>query len=129
MPHVTTAVPPLDILAEDTLARETATYRLLVRNHGPIALGPMDLSIDLPAGARLNHCWVGAEGLGRCATDGARLTWTLPKLSGGKTTAGPFGAVVDVTALSPGRFEVKAWIDHPLVQLATTRQEVWLEKK
>src|SRR5437899_5873507 len=59
-----TAVPPLDILAEGTLAGETATYRLLVRNHGPIALGPMDLSIDLPAGARLNHCWVVADGLG-----------------------------------------------------------------
>jgi hypothetical protein len=127
--YVTTAVPPLDILAEGMLAGQIATYRLLVRNHGPVAVGPMDLSVDLPAGARLNHCWVGVEGLGRCATDGARVTWTLPKLSGGKTTAGPFGAVVDVTALSPGRFEVKAWIDHPAIQLAKTRQEVWLEKK
>ena len=127
--YVTTAVPPLDILAEGTLAGETATYRLLVRNHGPGALGPMDLSIDLPAGARLSHCWLGVEGLGRCSADGSRLTWTLPKLAGGKATGGPFGAAIDVSALKPGRFEITAWIDQPTNQLATTRQEVWLEKK
>jgi hypothetical protein len=127
--HVTTAVPPLDILAEGTLTGETATYRLLVRNHGPAAVGPMDLSVALPAGARLGHCWLGAEGLGRCATDGARLTWALPRLSGGKATAGPFGVVVDVSALPPGRFEATASIDLPAIQLATTRQEVWLERK
>ena len=127
--YVTTAVPPVDILAEGTLAGEIATYRLVVRNHGPVAVGPMDLSIDLPAGARLSHCWLGVEGLGRCGNVGSRLTWTLPRLSGGKTTAGPFGAVVDVSAVPPGRFEVTAWTDHPAVQLATARQEVWLEKK
>ena len=127
--YVTMAVPPLDILAEGTLAGEIATYRLVVRNHGPVAVGPMDLSIDLPAGARLSHCWLGVEGLGRCSTDGGRLTWTLPKLPGGKTTGGPFGAVIDVSALKPGRFEISAWIDQPASQLATTRQEVWLEKK
>ena len=99
VPHVTTAVPPLDILAEGTLAGQVATYRLLVRNHGSIAVGPMDLSVDLPAGARLDQCWVGTVGIGRCAVDGTRLTWTLPTLAGGNTTAGPFGALVDVSAL------------------------------
>lgn len=127
--YVTTAVPPLDILAEGTLAGQTATYRFLVRNHGPAAVGPMDLSIDLPADARLSHCWMGTEGLGRCTNVGSRLTWTLPRLSGGKTTAGPFGAAVDVSVLPAGRLEASAWIDHPDIQLITTRQEVWLEKK
>ena len=121
--------PPLDILAEGTLAGQAATYRFLVRNHGPTAVGPMDLSIDLPAGARLSHCWLGGEGLGRCTNDGARLTWTLPRLSGGKTTAGPFGVVVDVSTLPLGRFEATASIDLPTIQLAAARQEVWLEKK
>jgi pimeloyl-ACP methyl ester carboxylesterase len=127
--HVTTAVPPLDILAEGILAGQIATYRLLVRNHGPVAVGPMDLSVDLPTGARLSHCWTGTEGIGRCTIAGPRLTWTLPKVAGGKTTAGPFGAVVDVSALSPERFEATASIDQPAIQMVTTRQEVWLEKK
>src|SRR5262249_37107998 len=100
--HVTTAVPPLDILAEGALSGPVATYRLLVRNHGPAAVGPIDLSVELPTGARLSHCWVAAEGLGRCAVDGARLTWTLPKLSGGKTTAGPLRDVGGLSALGGG---------------------------
>ena len=129
VPLVTTAAPPLDIVAEGTLAGESATYRLLVRNHGPVAVGPVDLSVDLPAGARLNQCWVGTVGIGRCTVNGTHLTWTLPTLAGGKTTAGPFGAVVDVSALPSGRFEVTASVDHPTLQTVTTRQEVWLDKK
>jgi hypothetical protein len=126
---VTTAVPPLDILAEGALVGDAATYRVLVRNHGSVAAGPMDVWVELPAGARLDHCWLGAEGLGRCSTDGSRLSWSLPRLSGGKTTAGPFGAVVDVSALPPGRFEATVRIDHPVLQLVTVRQEVSLEKR
>ena len=129
VPHVTAAVPPLDILAEGTLAGQVATYRFLVRNHGSTAVGPMDLSIDLPAGARLDQCWVGTVGIGRCAVSGTHLTWTLPTLAGGNTAAGPFGAVVDVSALSAGRFEVTASVDHPAIQMVTTRKEVWLDKK
>ena len=129
VPHVTIAVPPLDILAEGTLAGQVATYRLLVRNHGSTTVGPMDLSVDLPAGVRLDQCWIGTVGIGRCAVSGTRLTWTLPTLAGGNTAAGPFGAVVDVSALSAGRFEVTASIDHPAIQMVTTRQEVWLDKK
>ena len=98
----TTAVPPLDILAEGTLAGPVATYRLLVRNHGSTAVRPMDLSVDLPVGARLDQCWVGTVGIGRCAVSGTHVTWTLPTLAGGNTAAGPFGAVVDVSAYQPG---------------------------
>jgi predicted alpha/beta-fold hydrolase len=127
--QVTTSVPPLDILAEGTLTGTNATYRLLVRNHGAVAVGPMDLTVDLPAGARLDQCWIGTVGIGRCAVNGSHLTWTIPTLAGGNTTAGPFGAVVDVSALPAGRLEVNASIDHPAIQMVTTRQEVWLEKK
>jgi alpha-beta hydrolase superfamily lysophospholipase len=129
MPQVTTSVPPLDILAEGTLAGQTATYRLLVRNHGSVTVGPMDLSVDLPAGARLDQCWIGTVGIGRCAVTGTHLTWTIPTLAGGNTTAGPFAAVVDVSTLPAGRLEVNASIDHPAIQTVTTRHEVWLNKQ
>jgi len=49
-------------------------------------------------------------------------------LAGGNTTAGPFGATVEVSTLSAGRIEVTASIDHPAIQMVTTRQEVWLTK-
>jgi hypothetical protein len=68
---------------------------------------------------------VGFEGLGRCARDGQRLTWTIPRLAGGKTTAGPFVAVVDVSALGPGDFVAT-------VEVALTGvvpQEMTLEKR
>ena len=128
VPQVTTAVPPLDIVAEGTLAGQVATYRLLVRNHGAVTVGPMDLSVDLPAGSRLEQCWIGTVGIGRCAANGTHLTWTVPTLAGGNTTAGPFGVTADVSALPAGRFEVNASIDHPAIQTVTTRQEVWLTK-
>jgi hypothetical protein len=94
--HVTVAVPPLDVLAEGALTGETVTYRFVVRNHGAAAVGALDVHLDMPDGARLGHCYLGAEGLARCAKDGGRLTWTVPRLSGGKATAGPFVAVVEV---------------------------------
>lgn len=125
VPAVTTTVPPLDILTEGSLREGTATYRFVVRNHGSAAVGPLDIVVDLAAGAHLEHCWLGAEGLGRCANAGQRLTWTLPRLSGGKTTAGPFGAVIDVSSLKPGPFEAVVSID----QFGTLPQEIRLEKK
>jgi hypothetical protein len=91
------AAPPLDVLASGELDGQTATYRIAVRNHGLHSTGPVDVHVEVPAEARLDPCWVGFQGLGRCATDGRHLTRTLPLLSGGKTTAGPF-VVVDVSS-------------------------------
>jgi pimeloyl-ACP methyl ester carboxylesterase len=122
--HVTVSVPPLDVLAEGTLAGETVTYRFVVRNHGPKAIGPLDVRLDVPPGARLGHCWLGSEGLGRCTQDGARLSWALPRLSGGKTTAGPFVAVLDVSSLRRGPFEASVGVEPGVV----VPQEVSLEK-
>jgi hypothetical protein len=122
--HVTAAVPPLDVLAEGSVTDQTVTYRLLVRNHGAAAVEALDAHLDLPDGARLAHCYLGAEGLGRCARDGNRLTWTLPRPSGGKTTAGPFVAVVDIAGLKPGRFAATAWVERQEVTLEKTRRYV-----
>lgn len=55
----------------------------------------------------------------------ARLTWTLPRVSGGKMTAGPFVAVVDVSGVKPGVFKATAEVGHP----GTLRQELPLERK
>ncbi len=123
--HVTTAVPPLDILAEGLLAGESATYRFVMRNHGAKAVGPLDVLLHLPAGARLAHCYLGAEGVGRCMKDGGQLTWTIPRLSGGKATAGPFVAVVDVSSLKPGPFGATVAVS----QEGMLAQRVTLEKK
>lgn len=122
--HVTVAVLPLDVLAEGTLTGETVTYRFVVRNHGPKATGPLDVRLDLPVGAWLGHCWLGSEGLGRCAQDGSRLSWTLPRLSGGKTTAGPFVAVLDVSRVQRGPFVATVNVEPGVV----VPQEVALEK-
>jgi predicted alpha/beta-fold hydrolase len=121
---VTVRVPALDILAEGTLNGPTATYRLVVRNHGAESVGPVDVYLDMPSGARLGHCWLGAEGLGRCTPNASRLTWTLPRLAG-QTTAGPFGAVLDLSGVKPGWFE--AIISVP--QEGVLAQEVPLEKR
>jgi predicted alpha/beta-fold hydrolase len=109
-PHVTALVPPLDILAEGVLEGHLVRYRLVVRNHGLRAVGPVDVHLQLPSEGRLESCWVGFEGLGRCTTEGRRVSWTMPRLSGGKTTAGPFLVTVDVGRLEPGAFEAEAWI-------------------
>jgi len=108
--HVTAAAPPLDVLAEGQLEAHTARYQVVVRNHGPRAAGVVDVHIRIPPGARLEHCWAGFEGLGRCATDGTRLSWTLPRLTGGKTSAGPFVAVVDVSRMKKGPFATTVWV-------------------
>ena len=88
-------------------------------------VGPLEAHLELPDGARLDHCWLGAEGLGRCAKDDGRLVWTVPRLSGGKTTAGPFVAVVDVSRVKPGVFTATAAVEHP----GTLRQALPLERK
>ena len=125
---VTVKVPALDVLPEGTLNRSTATYRFVVRNHGAKPVGPLDVYFDMPAGARLDYCWLGAEGLGRCVPDASRptwtrLTWTLPRLSG-QTTIGPFGAVFDVSGMKPGPFEAIVSV----AQEGVLTQEVPLEK-
>ena len=120
---VTVKVPAVDILAEGTLNGPTAAYLLVVRNHGTNAVGPVDVHVHMPAGARLSHCWLGAEGLGRCAPEASRLTWTLPRLSG-HTTAGPFGAVLDLAGVRPGSFEAVVSV----AQEGVLTQAVFLEK-
>jgi alpha-beta hydrolase superfamily lysophospholipase len=120
---VTVKVPALDILADGTRNGSTAAYRFVVRNHGPQSVGPLDVHVDMPAGARLSHCWLGAEGLGRCMPEASRLTWTLPRLSG-ETTAGPFGAVLDLAGIKPGSFEAIVSVD----QEGVLAQAVPLEK-
>ena len=125
---VTAKVPAVDILAEGTLNGPVATYRFVVRNHGPKSLGPLDVYLDMPAGGRLEHCWLGAEGLGRCSPDasassGNRLIWTLPRLSG-QTTAGPFSAAFDVSGVKSGPFEVIVSVN----QEDVLTQEIPLEK-
>jgi hypothetical protein len=120
---VTVRMPALDILAEGALDGATATYHFVVRNHGTKSVGPVDLCLDMPADARLSHCWLGAEGLGRCAPEAKRLTWTLPRVSG-QTTVGPFGAVLDVAGVKPGWFE--AIVSVP--QEGVLAQEIPLEK-
>jgi hypothetical protein len=123
--HITITVPALDVLAEGTLDGQTATYRFVVRNHGPSAVGPIEVHLEIPDRAPLGHCWLGAEGLGRCAKDGRRLTWIVPRLPGNKGTAGHFGAVIDVSGLARGPFEATAWVEQP----GTLRQEIPLERK
>jgi pimeloyl-ACP methyl ester carboxylesterase len=120
---VTVRMPALDILAEGALDGASATYRFVVRNHGTKPVGPLDAYLDIPAGARLSHCWLGAEGLGRCAPEAKRLTWTLPRLPG-QTTVGPLGVVLDVSGVKPGWFE--AIVSVP--QEGVLTQEVPLEK-
>lgn len=108
--YVTAAVPPLDILVEGDVDGHTATYRLLVRNHGAKTVGPLDLHVQYPSDARLGSCWVGFPGLGRCTSDGNRLIWTVPRLPGRKSVAGPFSLSVDISRLSAGPFSTRAWI-------------------
>ncbi len=121
--RVTARAPVLDVLAEGAVSGPTATYRFVVRNHGPKSFGPLDVYLGMPAGARLAHCWLGAEGLGRCAVDGGRLVWSLPRLSG-ESTAGTFGAVLDLAGVKSGSFEALVSV----AQEGALTQEVSLEK-
>jgi hypothetical protein len=108
--YVTAAAPPLGILGDGQLDGATATYRLLVRNHGPHPVGIVDVHLRIPPEAKLMGCWVGFEGLGRCTRDGSRVSWTVPRLAGNKATAGPFVATIDVSRVNPGMFETRAWV-------------------
>jgi hypothetical protein len=49
----------------------------------------------------------------------------LPRLAGRKTTAGPYGAVADISVLPAGRFTATAWVEEP----GALRQDVTLEKE
>jgi pimeloyl-ACP methyl ester carboxylesterase len=110
MEYVTTAVPAIDVLAEGELHGETARYRFVVRNHGTSALGPLDVHVQLPPRAKTDGCWVGFEGLAPCSIQGDRLRWTIPRLPGQKTTAGPFVVSASVAAVKPGPFNARFWV-------------------
>jgi predicted alpha/beta-fold hydrolase len=122
--YVTARVPTADLLLEGKMGVASATYRVLVRNHGKEPLTNVTLFTALPAEATVLDCWAGVEGLHPCRIEGAQLIWTIPKLSGGKSTAGPFVAVISTAALKPGTVDVKTWLDVP----GTLAQEVTLEK-
>ena len=108
--YVTAAVPPLDLLVDGEVDGQTATYRLLLRNHGAKSVGPLDVHVQYPSDARLGTCWVGFPGLGRCTSEGNRLTWTVPRVAGRKSLAGPFALTVDISRLSSGPFAIRAWV-------------------
>ena len=92
---------------------------------GPILAADSALMSLVPADAKVVGCWAGVEGLSPCSVEGSRVTWTIPRIAGGKTTAGPFVSVLGTAALKPGKFDVKSWIDAPGV----IPQGVTLEKK
>lgn len=119
--HVSVSVPWLDVFAESTLEGDTATYRLQLRNHRDRPVGPVDVHMQIPAAARLEHCWAGIAGLGRCVSDDNRLQWTLPTLPGGHATTGPLVGVIDVSHMKPGPFETRVWV--------TTVESLSLEEK
>ena len=98
---------------------------MLVRNHGKDPVSNLKLYASFPADAKVVGCWVGVEGLSPCSVEGSRICWTVPRVAGGKTTAGPFVSMFGTSTLKPGKFDVKSWIDAPWV----IPQEVTLEKK
>jgi hypothetical protein len=69
--------------------------------------------------APITHGWKEAEDMGD------RLVWTLPRVAGGKTTAGPFVAVVDVSGLKAGPLPAAASVTPgtALVQDVTLQKE------
>src|SRR5262249_50250140 len=124
---VTVRVPALDVLAEGALEGVTATYRFVVRNHGVAAVDPIDVQFELPAGTRLSHCWLGAEGLGRCGREGRPPAGTLPKPVGNNPPAGPFGGLIDVSSVKAGAFTATIGLCQEAV-LGVLAQEVTLQK-
>ncbi len=118
-------LPAVDLLLEGKMGADTATYSVVVRNSGTARVGDLGVHASLPAGAALVDCWAGVEGTNPCRRDGDRVTWTIPRLSGGKSTAGPFVAVLGTAGLAPGKVDVRAWVDAPDAIV----QEVTLEKK
>ncbi|HEV8575440.1 MAG TPA: alpha/beta fold hydrolase [Dehalococcoidia bacterium] len=123
--YLTVQAPTVDLVIDGKLESVSATYTVLVRNHRKDPVSNLKLYVSLPPDAKLVSCWLGVEGLSPCSDEGGRVTWTIPKISGGKTTAGPFVAVLGTGALKPGKFDLKAWIDAPGI----LPQEVTLEKK
>jgi hypothetical protein len=123
--HVTLQTPTVELLLEGKMGLDAATYRIVVRNHGNDPVTNLNVSTSLPPEAKVLDCWAGMEGLNPCRIEADKLTWTIPKLSGGKSTAGPFVAVLGTASLQPGKVDVKAWLDMP----QTIVQEVTLEKK
>ena len=123
--QVTIQAPTVDVLLDGKTGSESATYTVLVRNHGKDPVSHLRLYASLPADAKVVGCWAGVDGLSPCSVEGSRITWTIPRIAGGKTTAGPFVSVLGTAALKPGKFDVKSWIDAPGV----IPQEVTLEKK
>jgi pimeloyl-ACP methyl ester carboxylesterase len=123
--YLTAQAPTVDLLLDGKLESESATYTVLVRNHGKDPVSNLKLYASLPPDAKLVGCWVGVEGLSPCSVEGSRITWTIPKIAGGETTAGPFVSVLGTAALKPGKFDVKTWID----AAGVIPQEVTLEKK
>jgi hypothetical protein len=73
----------------------------------------------------VRYRWVRVEGLGRCASEGVRLTWSLPRPAGGKVTAGPVVAAVDVSDLKPGPLPAAASVEPG----AALTQDVTLQKQ
>ena len=123
--YVTVQAPTVDLLFDGKLGTESATYTVLVRNHGKDPVTNLKLHASLPPDAKMISCWVGVEGLSPCSVEGSWLTWTIPKIAGGKTTAGPFVSVLGTAVLKPGKFDAKAWIDGS----GMIPQEVTLEKR
>jgi hypothetical protein len=83
--------------------------KILERNHGSGTVrSPLDVHLDLPAGAKLGVCWLAGEGFGRCEKEEDCLTWTLPRLVGGNTPAGLLVTTIDGSNLKPGAFEAPA---------------------
>ncbi len=66
--------------------------------------------MQFPSGAGLEHCWIGFEGLGRCAKDGNRVRGPIPRPAGGKTSTAPSPAVLDVSRLPKGPFRTRMWV-------------------
>ncbi|MBI4349359.1 MAG: alpha/beta fold hydrolase [Elusimicrobia bacterium] len=118
-------LPAVDLLLECKMGADTATCSVVVRNSGTERVSDLGVHASLPPGATLVDCWAGVEGTNRCRRDGDRVTWTIPRLSGGKRTAGPFVAVLGTAGLAPGKVDVRAWVDAPDALV----QEVTLEKK
>ena len=123
--YVTIQAPSVDLLVDGKLESASAAYTVLVRNHGKDPVSCLKLYASFPADAKVVGCWVGVEGLSPCSVEGGRISWTVPRIAGGKTTAGPFVAELGTATLKPGKFDVKSWIDVPGV----IPQEVTLEKK
>ena len=118
-------MPTVDLLLDGKLGAESATYTVLVRNHGKDPVSNLKLYASLPPDAKVVGCWVGVDGLSPCSVEGSRISWTIPRIAGGKTTAGPFVSVLGTAVLKAGNFDVTSWIDASGV----IPQEVTLEKK